>query len=985
MYSVLRKIGEGGMGDVYLVEDPRSGSRYAVKVLRQSFQDYIPLQRFRREFRALQSLEHPGIVKVFSMSDRDGPGYFVMEYVEGDTLDAIFRHPVRCRERWVERFLGYGMEVCAVLEHIHGRRMVHRDLKPSNIMIRRSGDAERVTLLDFGLIQWPDRRTVLTDKQTVLGSALYMSPEQGRGGPVDSRSDLYSFGVILYEGLMGQVPFMSDNPVSVLGMHQMKPPVPIRTLYPELPGMLDDLVLSLLEKKPGDRPSSARDVGEAIRSILARPLSSSELSVPLLPAGGNLFEPDFVGRMEAMSAVQELSAGIRNGATWIVLILGEAGIGKSRFMRQVIRLFELEGWAVAVGAFQEADFHVYGGISRAVQGLEPRNGECSRFGGDPADADTIRESANRILDLLPGTDRNPRILALDDIHLADSENIRMIGALVREHQLRTVTAAFPGLLILCSGREEVLKGGHPWNELAGDLTRKNLLRVINLDRLDETRVGEIANSMLGKPLNGDSVKTLYRCSEGIPLFACEMLKDAAARNWLEYRRGTWFLKIGEEGVIPGRIGLILNQRFAAMNDAAWVLLRAAGVLGYEFEGTIHERLCNRTESGYLDDFDLLLRSQIFREIPGTPDGYRFGHSLLREYVLKKTSRRRLQVLHRQAADILMAQHSDRNVRIAGTIAFHLESGLRFREAYGFRKHAAEKVSAAGFPMAALLQLRRAGQDLEKGDFSPEERAREEKKLGIDLGALERRFGNVERAETLLRTARERAGQEGDIREEGRALMQLGVIYGTRGQFDTAGSFLESALELFRKIGDRPLICDCLNNLGAAASAACMDELSARHHGGSLAEAVNLEDPEKTARSLLNLAYLNSNTGADDTALAYFSRALELTRGLKNRRLAAFNLYGLAGLYFARASGPEEWTRVLRLLDEAVAVLETSGDRAILANCLHMRAQTKLRLGRNDEKDVELAFQIAREMGIKGLLESIQSLRKQPRGRICNAG
>ena len=150
-YQIVRKLGEGGMGYVYLVEDPDTNEELAAKVIKLQVENISSIMRFKREFRALKSLDHPGIVKVYEYGSHNVSQYFTMEYVEGKTLKQIHRDRFRINREWVEQALQILRDICDPLDCIHSNRMIHRDLKPSNIMVLPQDSAGSVKLLDFGL------------------------------------------------------------------------------------------------------------------------------------------------------------------------------------------------------------------------------------------------------------------------------------------------------------------------------------------------------------------------------------------------------------------------------------------------------------------------------------------------------------------------------------------------------------------------------------------------------------------------------------------------------------------------------------------------------------------------------------------------------------------------------------------------------------------------------------------------------------------
>ena len=206
MFPVVRKLGEGGMGRIYLVRDPSDGSLWAAKQFKGDLTRPLLVQRFRREFRALESLDHPAIVRVKNLEYSNNQMFFLMEYVSGHSLDRVLTRPRKRESEWIRQVLTWLRYLCEPLEYIHRRQMVHRDLKPGNIMIMETNSDPPLKLLDFGVIHWSQADSILTGKPTFFGSIRYMAPEQISNSTPDLRSDLYAFGVILYEAVTGETP-----------------------------------------------------------------------------------------------------------------------------------------------------------------------------------------------------------------------------------------------------------------------------------------------------------------------------------------------------------------------------------------------------------------------------------------------------------------------------------------------------------------------------------------------------------------------------------------------------------------------------------------------------------------------------------------------------------------------------------------------------------------------------------------------------------
>jgi len=246
-YEVLEELGSGGMGRVFRVADKKIGEEVALKVLNPAVAaDKKTIERFRNELKIARKIAQRNVCRMFDLSDEKGMLYITMEYVPGEDLKSLL---IKTGQLAVEKTISIARQVCEGLAEAHGMGVVHRDLKPQNIMIDKEGKAR---IMDFGIAR-SLRRKGITEDGTIVGTPEYMSPEQVEGKETDQRSDIYSFGVILYEMMAGKVPFEGDSTLDVALMHKTEFPRDPREINPQIPEGMSRLILNCLEKNKEKR------------------------------------------------------------------------------------------------------------------------------------------------------------------------------------------------------------------------------------------------------------------------------------------------------------------------------------------------------------------------------------------------------------------------------------------------------------------------------------------------------------------------------------------------------------------------------------------------------------------------------------------------------------------------------------------------------------------------------------------------------------
>ena len=257
-YEIHELLGVGGMAYVYKAYDNIEKRWVAIKILKEELagnSDF--LRRFRNESKAIAVLSHPNIVKVYDVSFGDRIQYIVMEYIDGITLKQYIEQQGEIK--WREA-LYFTVQILRALQHAHEKGIIHRDIKPQNIMLLEDGT---IKVTDFGIARFSQAETqTMTDK--AIGSVHYIAPEQARGGYINDKADIYSVGVMLYEMLTGQLPFVADNAVSVAIMQMQAEPTPPSRINPSIPKGLEEITMHAMEKNPAQRFPSAADMLEDV-------------------------------------------------------------------------------------------------------------------------------------------------------------------------------------------------------------------------------------------------------------------------------------------------------------------------------------------------------------------------------------------------------------------------------------------------------------------------------------------------------------------------------------------------------------------------------------------------------------------------------------------------------------------------------------------------------------------------------------------------
>ena len=647
----VKDLGAGAMGRVSLVRDSTNGELVALKRLHEAIAQQGGA-RLRREFRSLERIQHECVVKVLGFGDEDGIPFLVMEYVRGaDLADVIATRPS------IEALTRVFIDIAGALGAVHASGIVHRDLKPENIRVTPEG---RAKLMDFGLAKSLDGTVALTRAGAVVGTVLYMSPEQCRGAALDYRADLYALGAVMYWAFAGRPPFIGEGLAQVVMQHLQTPPTPPRVFNATLPDALEKLILALLSKNSADRPASASAVADALAHALTQPTSAASLSLESQPRADALLLAGLIGRDAELGMLLPVIEE-PDPVCGVYAVTGDVGIGKSRLLRALSD--EARGRDATRFAFGEAipdDPTPFGAVSRLIHSLhkahrnlldslpEEVRSELSRIapsafegaapleGNLPAEVARLRlfEAFTALLERASEV----TVLVIENLHWADDSTLALLA-----HATRAATA--PRLIL--SYRLEDLAAGQT---LPKGLTRPRV--TVALSALPDEAMNELLNAWLDGDIDSALQSELVAQASGNPWVLEERLK-AMLESGAVYRRNGVYEWNHSVMTLPDSLNDLLSHRIGSLPQAGLEFARAASVLGKVWLYPDVRALLEWDDDSALDALEALTRARLAQEVSGTGgEGFRFTHPLYSEMLLDGLMSLKRRRLHSKAAKLL---------------------------------------------------------------------------------------------------------------------------------------------------------------------------------------------------------------------------------------------------------------------------------------------------------------------------------------------
>ncbi|MCA9728975.1 MAG: tetratricopeptide repeat protein, partial [Candidatus Eisenbacteria bacterium] len=989
-FRILGKIGQGGMGSVYKAEDTRLQRFVAIKFLAQDLAgDPKAAVRFLREARAIAALNHPHICTIYETGEHEGHPYFVMEYLDGQTLGAVAGGSPLA----VATLSQLGSELAEALAAAHAKGILHRDLKPANVFIGTDG---HVKLLDFGLarpldmnLATDDTATLspvevaslltealpaasaegpLTRAGTTLGTPGYMSPEQARGEELDARSDLFSLGVILYEMATGNRPFDAGSVNDTIDAILHRTPVPTVQRNPRIPSHLADTIDRLLQKDRKDRFTSAIEVREAwTRSAPAVPRRTPRHNLPATTT-------PFIGRERELAEVAELLQKSR-----LVTLTGFGGYGKTRLCVEV--------------ASRRLDSHPDGTWLVELSSLS-----------DPGHVPSAIATALGVKDV-PGTTTLDAVVR----HLQHATALLLLDNCEHlieacAHAANTVLRSCGGVKMLATSREPLgLTGESIWRIPSLPLPPQRerdtaeSIRSFNAVQLFEARARAVHPPFVLTDANAHAVAQICRHLDGIPLaieLAAARVKVLTPEQIEEkldqrFRLLTGGVRTAEErqrtlrGAVEWSHDLLHDEerrffRWMSVFRGSRTLEAATAVAGLAVDGSemddfevldLLDRLVEKSfltvDEPELQDAEPRYRMLETLEMYGRERLEEAGETLAAQarhtdYYLRLVERarneltgpeaapwtRRLSIEHENVLAALDACDSVENGAekglciVTAAFRFWMLNG-RFAEGVSLGQRALarpgteDRTKQRADALYAVASLQRSLADLVRSKQTHEESLQIRREIGDSRGIAHSHFGlgsvqwglaDYDGAAAYYEAALAIYREAGDQGGIADCVEALGNVAWVRGEYPAAREGYETSLEIRRALGNRHGVAQSLNSLGNASWALGDFEGAKRSYRAGLEICQELGDRTGVGNALSNLGNVAIRQANFDEARTCFEASLDIRREVNDRAGMVNCFSGLGAVAWAH----RDYVRARERYESALATVSEIGDRAGVA-------------------------------------------------------
>jgi predicted ATPase/predicted Ser/Thr protein kinase len=998
-YEIRALLGAGGMGDVFQAYDTQLERSVAIKLLPAEFTENADrLRRFMQEAKAASALNHPNIITIHEIGEDEVGRFIVMELIEGRTLREVIANE-RPPLEWKKHL---SRQIAEALSVAHAAGIIHRDIKPENIMVRKDGYAK---ILDFGVARLTSRGGSTPDADTeivglsmasaggttegmLVGTLRYMSPEQARGEAVTSLTDIFSLGIVMYELMTGQHPFAAESQFGVAHAILSQPALTPSRLNPEIPAPLDALILQMLEKEEGLRPSAA-EVETGLSSLIGKSVIGGP-QVSVAPVRGYT-----VGRESELRELRESLKAVVAGHSLLVGVSGEPGLGKTTVVEEFLaECISIEtGFAIARGRCSErlAGTEAYLPILEALESLLRSNASetamrvmkqiaptwyvqvISLSADDTSAAHLVNETntasqermKREFTTFLQEMSRlKPLVIFLDDLHWADVSTIDLLAYTAARFDLMRV------LVVVTYRPSDLLLARHPFIQVRQDLQARGLCSEIPVSFLTPEEVARyLALEFPEHNFPPEFAELIHTKTEGNPLFMVDLARYLRDRKVIAKENGQWQIVHSLPNIekeLPESVRSMIARKIAHLEDDDLRLLTAASVQGFEFDSAVLAKVLELDPADVEERLDGLERIHSFvvlEEETEFPDHtltlrYRFVHVLYQNALyatLKPTRRAKTSAA---VAESLIEFYGEESKTIASELAVLFETARDFQRAADYFLIASQNAGRVFAFQEAITLARRGLKELKS---MPDVAGRAERELallmamGIPLMATSGYAApEVEKAYSR---AYELCLQLKDTPQLFMALWGLFSFRLLRVELDKARELAEQMLGVAERLENPALMIPGIHGLEISSWHAG-DLLSARAYFERVRELYTIELDRVTTEEM----YFSAGStcfaygaftlwmlGHTEQSLEQSRKALAITEELANPPSKVSTLTLVAWLHCLR----REPQKTLEFAEAAMALASEYGQAFWLAfaTCLHGWAM--IEMGEEDEGIAEL--------------------------------
>ena len=841
-YEILAPLGAGAMGEVYLAEDTRLERKVALKVLPAAFtQNPERVRRFMQEAKAASALSHPNIITVYDIGESEAGRFIAMELVAGRTLRAVL-----AQDNSLETLLTLGVQMAKALSVAHAAGITHRDIKPDNIMVRDDG---YVKVLDFGLarllpITAGGEEAATLAQQTkpglLVGTLEYMSPEQASGQSVSPPSDIFSLGIVFYELATGQHPFKAETLVGLLHAITLRNPAPLPGLKPEIPAAIDELIMRMLDKDAGRRPT-AYEVAQRLRDVerMGYGQGGGGDDQPATPKPPPAIRRT-VGREQEREELRAAFHMAQAGRGSLLCVAGESGIGKTTLVEHfLLELATGDQAAVVRGRCSErlAGTEAYLPLLEGLDALlrdDPQRAATMRqlaptwyaqiasLSSTDADAQALltdvktasQERMKRELTafLQAVAQPQPVVIFFDDLHWADVSTVDLLSFLAGKFDALRV------LILVTYRPSDMLLSKHPFLQIKPDLQARGVCRELLLTFLSEAEIAEYLRlEFPGHRFPAEFPRLIHARTEGNPLFMADLARYLRDRGVIAAESGCWGLARplpDLERELPESVRGMVQRKIDQLGEEDRRLMVAASIQGYEFDSTLVAKALALDPADVEERLETLERvyalAQLVseREFPGHVLSlrYRFVHLLYQNALYASLRPTRRAQLSAAVAEAMLDLYGRQSGTVASELAFLFEAARdwsRASEQYLVAARNAIKVfanqEAATLAERGLATLR----------LLPDtaERAKQEMKLQLTLGPslmAVKGFAAPEVEKAFLRASL--LGSQTESRGPlFNAQFNLAIAYVVKADYESALRQSEQCLRLAEELGSPAML------------------------------------------------------------------------------------------------------------------------------------------------------------------------------------